>query len=245
MLADGTIARSGGHVIKNVAGYDLTKLVYGSLGSLALIAEVVVRLHPLPADSATMAATVDAATASRATTAVMASVLEPAAIEFVSDRDSGRLLLRVDGSPGYVRAAAEGVRQLLGTLGVEAGPLEPDAAQAAWEEQRLAVPGSDGDTVLRVSGLPSGMPELVRTAAGVSRGSSAWTSRSARASPWVCTPSGSAGGRRRTTPAPSPLSGSPLLSSGRASCSTIAPRPWTSSSTSSAHHRRASRCCAG
>ena len=50
VLPDGTVARAGGHVIKNVAGYDLSKLMYGSLGTLGLIAEVVLRLHPLTGD---------------------------------------------------------------------------------------------------------------------------------------------------------------------------------------------------
>src|ERR1700736_2962618 len=54
VLPDGTVARAGGHVIKNVAGYDLTKLMYGSLGTLGLIAEVVVRLHPRPETSSTV-----------------------------------------------------------------------------------------------------------------------------------------------------------------------------------------------
>src|SRR6202046_1814154 len=48
VLADGTIARSGGKVVKNVAGYDLCKLITGSLGTLAIITEATFRLHPLP-----------------------------------------------------------------------------------------------------------------------------------------------------------------------------------------------------
>jgi glycolate oxidase FAD binding subunit len=47
--ADGTVAHSGGKVVKNVAGYDLGKLFAGSWGTLGLIAEVTFRLHPLPA----------------------------------------------------------------------------------------------------------------------------------------------------------------------------------------------------
>ena len=47
VLADGTIASSGGKVVKNVAGYDLGKLFCGSEGRLGLIARVAVRLHPL------------------------------------------------------------------------------------------------------------------------------------------------------------------------------------------------------
>jgi len=47
--ADGTIAHSGGKVVKNVAGYDLGKLFAGSAGTLGLISEAIFRLHPLPA----------------------------------------------------------------------------------------------------------------------------------------------------------------------------------------------------
>ena len=55
VLSDGTIAKSGGKVIKNVAGYDLAKLFAGSFGTLGLIATVSVRLHPLPTKTATVA----------------------------------------------------------------------------------------------------------------------------------------------------------------------------------------------
>ena len=47
-LSDGTVAKAGGKVIKNVAGYDLAKLFAGSFGTLGAILEVAVRLHPLP-----------------------------------------------------------------------------------------------------------------------------------------------------------------------------------------------------
>jgi glycolate oxidase FAD binding subunit len=51
--ADGVIGRSGGKVVKNVAGFDLPKLLCGSLGTLGLIAEATFRLHPLPETGAT------------------------------------------------------------------------------------------------------------------------------------------------------------------------------------------------
>ncbi len=53
-LPDGTLASSGGKVVKNVAGYDLPKLVTGALGTLAVITRVVFRLHPLPRNSKTL-----------------------------------------------------------------------------------------------------------------------------------------------------------------------------------------------
>jgi FAD/FMN-containing dehydrogenase len=54
VLADGTIASSGGKVVKNVAGYDLGKLFSGSHGRLGLVARLALRLHPRPAASATV-----------------------------------------------------------------------------------------------------------------------------------------------------------------------------------------------
>jgi glycolate oxidase FAD binding subunit len=51
--ADGVVAHGGGKVVKNVAGFDLPRLLCGSLGTLGLVAEVVFRLHPLPEASAT------------------------------------------------------------------------------------------------------------------------------------------------------------------------------------------------
>jgi glycolate oxidase FAD binding subunit len=57
VLADGTIARSGGKVVKNVAGYDLPKLLCGSFGTLALITEVTFRLHSIARHTASITAT--------------------------------------------------------------------------------------------------------------------------------------------------------------------------------------------
>jgi|SRR5579872_576726 len=53
-LPDGTLASSGGKVVKNVAGYDLPKLVTGALGTLAVISRAVFRLHPLPRNTRTL-----------------------------------------------------------------------------------------------------------------------------------------------------------------------------------------------
>ena len=54
VLSDGAVGRCGGKVVKNVAGFDVAKLLVGSLGTLAVITEVAFRLHPLPAASQTV-----------------------------------------------------------------------------------------------------------------------------------------------------------------------------------------------
>ncbi len=57
VLADGTIAKSGGKVVKNVAGYDLHKLMTGAFGTLGVITEVTFRLHPIPHHTQTFTTT--------------------------------------------------------------------------------------------------------------------------------------------------------------------------------------------
>jgi glycolate oxidase FAD binding subunit len=53
-LPDGTLAKSGGKVVKNVAGYDLPKLATGSLGTLGIITQAIFRLHPVPRETRTL-----------------------------------------------------------------------------------------------------------------------------------------------------------------------------------------------
>jgi glycolate oxidase FAD binding subunit len=82
VLADGTIAKSGGKVVKNVAGYDLPKLATGGLGTLGVITRAVFRLHPLPRNTKTLTvATADAASMQRVILAILGAQLAPAAVQ--------------------------------------------------------------------------------------------------------------------------------------------------------------------
>lgn len=85
--ASGEVARSGGRVVKNVAGYDLNKLYVGSLGTLGIIVEANFKLQPLPDNERTLILTFsNAADAMQTVIALQGSLLTPSAIELI---DSG------------------------------------------------------------------------------------------------------------------------------------------------------------
>lgn len=85
--ASGEVARSGGRVVKNVAGYDLNKLYVGSLGTLGIIIEANFKLQPLPESERTLLLTfLNAADATQTVIAIQRSLLTPSAIELI---DSG------------------------------------------------------------------------------------------------------------------------------------------------------------
>lgn len=82
--ANGDIARSGGRVVKNVAGYDLNKLYIGSLGTLGIIVETNLKLHPLPDAEHTLLLTyMHAGDVMQTVSAILGSQLTPCALELI------------------------------------------------------------------------------------------------------------------------------------------------------------------
>ena len=122
VLADGTVASAGGKVVKNVAGYDLARLVCGSRGRLALIARASFRLHPLPRATGTLVVETD--DPASAVDALRGSQLEPSALDVLHPgvwRSSSRAERAVD-------AQLAAARSLVG--GAEDGA-------DVWDESRL------------------------------------------------------------------------------------------------------------
>jgi glycolate dehydrogenase FAD-binding subunit len=156
-LADGTIAKSGGKVIKNVAGYDLAKLFTGSLGTLGAIVEVSVRLHPLPAATATaIGSSADPDALGRAALALSHAPLEQLGLDVRWEDSAGVVLARFGGAAPEPQA--EAARRLLTEAGLEASIDHED--EALWEAQREA----QRPPAVKLAALQTDLPDLVRIA---------------------------------------------------------------------------------
>jgi len=132
VLADGTVAHAGGKVVKNVAGYDLSKLFCGSLGTLGLIAEATFRLHPRPEAAAVVTLQVERPEQLwEAVRRLLRSTLVPSAIELTWYERTGRLTVVIEGIRPGVEAQAAAAARLLGEVG-EAEVLGPGGAEARW-----------------------------------------------------------------------------------------------------------------
>jgi glycolate oxidase FAD binding subunit len=169
--ADGVIARSGGKVVKNVAGYDIGKLLAGSYGTLGLIAEATFRLHPAPAAAAWVS--LDApgpAAAAAALLAVAGSKLAPSAAELDwpgRDAPAGVAVL-LEGDAGGVAERAARAADLLAQAAREAGGTGAGRAGAGagggaaggpWTTSTPppwwgGPPGDEAGTVVRVAFWP-------------------------------------------------------------------------------------------
>jgi glycolate oxidase FAD binding subunit len=157
VLADGTIASAGGKVVKNVAGYDLARLVCGSDGRLAFIGRASFRLHPLPKAARTLELETD--DAASVVDTLMHSQLQPSALDVLHP---GRVAVLFEGSERAVEAQLDTAVSLVG--GGKAGT-------AVWDESRRrqgAAAGrmrfAPGELAEVLAGLSTA---IVRPAAGV------------------------------------------------------------------------------
>ena len=163
-LSDGTIARAGSKVIKNVAGYDLGKLFTGSFGTLGLILSVCVRLHPLPALYATaFAATPDPATLGAAARALAGAPLELQALDIAWRAGRGGMLARCAGAAAGRRA--QRIATLMRQHGLEEADVTEDDA-GLWARQRVGQRSGGGRAVVLVAAPPRALDDVIRAVQG-------------------------------------------------------------------------------
>ena len=146
----GEVMRFGGQVMKNVAGYDVSRLIAGSLGTLGIVLEVSLKVLPRPVAAATLSFELDEATAIRRVNEWGGQPLPVSATLW----QDGVLHLRLSGAEAAVQAA-------IARLGGErVGDIEADAVWSAVREQTLpAFTPRMGETLWRLS-LPSTAPAL-------------------------------------------------------------------------------------
>ena len=165
-LADGRLIKAGGNVVKNVAGYDIGKLVSGSHGSLAAIVSATFKLLPLPGASATLIATFQRADALvDGLAAITGSQLEASAIEVrtgAGEKKSGgagfsrpyRLLLKFESTPGALDAHLQKTRALVGDANCEV--VSSQSESDLWREH-IRAPWVSPGVVVRFAWLPASL----------------------------------------------------------------------------------------
>jgi glycolate oxidase FAD binding subunit len=152
VLADGTVAKAGGKVVKNVAGYDLGKLYTGAHGSLGVVVSTTWRLHPVPPATRVVVVDLpDAAAAGPLALALNRSVLTPSAVE----------LLGSAGGPGRLVVVFEALEASVAHQADVAAGLVGGEVVASLPDTFGRRPGGPDDLVLRVAHAPAALPDVL------------------------------------------------------------------------------------
>jgi len=173
--ADGVLARGGGKVVKNVAGFDLPKLLCGSLGTLGLIAEATFRLHPLPEASATaMCAGLTAAQVVALMADARQAQLEPSSGVALRGGGGFDLGIRFDGFAAGVREQVTRMGAIARAAGLSCEIVADDAAARRRHDQARVA----GPLRVKLTALPARLAEvdalLAPVLAALAGGSFAW-----------------------------------------------------------------------
>jgi glycolate oxidase len=159
VLPTGEIIRTGGETYKGVVGYDMTRLLCGSEGTLGVITKIIFKLLPLPEAKKTMLTIFDSIDgAAKAVSTIIGNKIIPTTLEFMDYATlqcvekrfslgippSGRavLLIEVDGDRELIERQAARIQELVAPLGLVECKVAKDAAEseALWKVRRLVSP---------------------------------------------------------------------------------------------------------
>ncbi|HEY1992749.1 MAG TPA: FAD-binding oxidoreductase [Edaphobacter sp.] len=167
VLADGTIARSGGKVVKNVAGYDLHKLMTGAFGTLGIITEITFRLHSIPrhVQSFTIPSS-NAEILGQLLIKILDSHLSTQSLQLRSTRAGFNLDVRLATLPEVIRDQAISLSKLAASVSLEAS----NADSNVWNARQEHFDQTE-HLIVKATMLPSNISpiaETIRTLGGTS-----------------------------------------------------------------------------
>lgn len=167
-LADGTLARAGGMVVKNVAGYDMSRLYVGSFGTLGVLVQANLKTLPLPRAARAFLAPLPEMTRSRAFAQLRSLPIEPSAALWIDGFEKeipgeagpdGRLFVLLESGEALIERATRELRSALGRAGVPETKIIDDRAyhllDAAIDAYISIV--ADRSITYRVPLLPDGV----------------------------------------------------------------------------------------
>ncbi len=167
---DGQVAKAGGRVVKNVAGYDLMKLMTGAYGSLGILSELTFRLYPTQPISRTLVLSGGEQALEQATAEVRLSGLTPAALDLTLSRLTASLtgeenyqhmslVARFQGIEAGVEEQTARLKAVATTHGMHYQQLEDEVDRGYWQQvSELIYPGS---ILCKVGLRPSALPPLL------------------------------------------------------------------------------------
>jgi glycolate oxidase FAD binding subunit len=180
VLADGTVARAGGMVVKNVAGYDLSRLYVGSFGTLSVFVRANLKTLPIPQRMRAFHAALPEGARERALAQVHDLAIVPSAAFWIDGftsaddgvaGDDGRIMVLLEGTADSVDRGSLDLRSALGRGGVPSARVIDDGASAALQSIVDAYVSTLGQRSItyRIGSLPAGAMPAAETAAAVAR----------------------------------------------------------------------------
>jgi glycolate oxidase FAD binding subunit len=158
-LSDGRRAKAGGRVVKNVAGYDLARLLCGSFGSLAIITSATFKLAPAPPASRTViAGPAQTRPLAELALAIAASPLTPAALEI--ETLPSRLLIRFESTESAADRQAAMAQQLCSARSLPTSLVASDAEMKLWQAHEDAF-NEPGATLVKIAVLPGQVADVI------------------------------------------------------------------------------------
>lgn len=164
-LADGTLASSGGKVVKNVAGYDLPKLVTGALGTLGVITRAVFRLHPLPHNTKTLSIAAGSLEAMQKNLAsAQDSTLAHTSLQ-ARAAHSGEIFIDIlfEGTEAGIAAQEAQLRRML------ANAVVAEDAQSVWGAAQDLRSGAEAAVIAKIAFLPAEIGRTIEIVKRVTR----------------------------------------------------------------------------